>query len=72
VSTCGLAKVIPGIAVHLEAGHAASARGKDFDRGFVGEFGDGNDVPDIIRDDVADDEVNVFGGVSPGEPALRD
>jgi hypothetical protein len=65
-SICRIAKVIPGVAVHLEARHAASARWKDFDCGFVGEFGDGDDVPDIVRDDVADDEVNVAGSVSLG------
>jgi hypothetical protein len=59
-------EVIPGVAVHLKAGHAASARWKDFDCGFVGEFGDGDDVPDIVRNDVADDEVNVAGSVSLG------
>ena len=48
---------MPGVAVHFKAGHAAAAGGKYFDRSALAVGFDRNDIPDIVGDDVADDEI---------------
>ena len=45
----------PGFAVFFELGHTAFARGEDFHCGDFGEGRDGDDVPGVGGNDVADD-----------------
>lgn len=47
----------------FEAGAAASAGGVEAEAGVSGEGGDGEDIPDIQRDYVRDQGVDVAGGV---------
>lgn len=54
---------MPGVAVLLEPGHAAAAGGKYFDCGALAVGFDRDDVPDIVGDDVADDEIYVAASV---------
>ena len=54
---------MPSVAVFFEAGHAAAAGGKYFDRSALAVGFDRNDVPDIVGDDVADDEIYVAASV---------
>lgn len=63
---------MPGVAVDFKAGHATTAGGKCFDRRALAVGFDRNDVPDIVGDDVADDEIDVAASVDAVEPALSD
>ena len=54
----------PRFAVFLKFGHAAAAGGKDFYGSDLREQLDGEHVPDVIGDDVADDKVDVTRGVA--------
>ena len=54
---------MPGVAVFFEAGHAAAAGGKYFDRRALAVGFDGNNVPDIVGDDVADNKIYVAASV---------
>ena len=57
-------KVVPGFAVLLEAGHAAAAGREDLDRSALAVGFDRNDVPDIVGNDVPDDEIYVAASIS--------
>ena len=54
----------PCFAVSFEAGHAATAGGKDLDCSDVLEEVDGKHVPDVVGDNVSDDEVDVARSVT--------
>lgn len=59
----GSAQVVPGVAVFFEFGHAAFAGREDLDSGYVGVSLNGDHVPDIVGDDVADNEIDVTARV---------
>ena len=59
----GRPHVIPGVAVDFEFRHAAFAGREDLDRGYVGVSLNGDHVPDIVGDDVADNEIDVTARV---------
>src|ERR1700722_6391333 len=54
-------ELVPGFAVFFETGWASSAiaSGIDADRVRSVDLGDGNDVPDVERGDVGDDEIDL-------------
>jgi len=56
---------MPGVAIFLKAGHASLAGGKDFHRGDGAEYFDRQHVPDIVGNDVPDDEIYFPGRVDP-------
>ena len=55
----------PGLAVFLVARHPPFARGKEFHRADGAEQRNRDHIPDVLRHDVADEEVNLAGGVGP-------
>ncbi len=57
---------MPGLTVFFEAGHASPAHGENFHRADVAKNLDRDHVPDIVRDDVANDEVNVERRINSG------
>jgi hypothetical protein len=64
ISGIRVPEIVPSFAVDFEAGHATLARRKHFNRSFVGVGFDGDDVPDVVGDDVTDDEIDVAAGVA--------
>jgi hypothetical protein len=62
---------VPGFAVFLEAGAAGSlcAIGINEDLGAICELEEGDDVPDIVRNDVGSDEIDFSRGILNNRPA---
>src|SRR5205807_10499807 len=56
-------KQVPGFAINFEARALASSVGIKTDGSAGGEGARGNDVPEVERDDVGDEEVDVLRGV---------
>ena len=58
-----LLEEVPGFAVDFPAGAFARDAGIEAEAGRVGDGFDGDDVPGIWRNDVSDEDVDIFGGV---------
>ena len=63
-SVIGAGHEAPGFAVFLEAGHPAAAGREHFHGACPGEEADGEHVPDVVVDNVADNELDVPRGVA--------
>ena len=58
-------EVFPGFTVFFVARHAALAGGEDFYASDGEEYLNRHHVPDVVRHDVADQEINVSGRIGP-------
>ena len=63
---------VPGLAVFLEEGAVVSfcALGIEADVGTAYDLEDWDDVPDVVRDDVSGDEIDLFWGILDHGPAV--
>ena len=61
---CCFSEVVPSLAIFFVAGHAAFAGREDLHAGDVLEYFDRDHIPNIVRHDVANNEIYIFDRVA--------